>query len=163
MDKHFLLQQIDSAAVTEFRELLANASGGMSFVISCRGGDVNCGFEIIEAIESSPVTVSGIVRREAGSAAAIILQACHDRVMENGSTLHYHYASWRVSLLIYFDKQLMKRNRQSGIAMQERLIEPIVKRTGMTRQDVHKLLLEDRHIGAQEALDRGLVDRIVPS
>ena len=52
-------------------------------------------------------------------------------------------------------------SRQSGIALQERLIAPIVKRTGMTRQDVHKLLLEDHHIGAEEALDRGLVDRIV--
>jgi ATP-dependent protease ClpP protease subunit len=98
---------------------------------------------------------------EACSAAAVILQCAHIRRMTRKATLHYHYGSWRISFMVYFDEKLARLNRQQAIEYQEALILPITTRTGMSNSDVHKLLREDRRLSAQEALERGLIDEII--
>ena len=129
--------------------------------ITSKGGDVNHGLRMIQFIRDSPLAVNATVVTEAGSMAAVILQCCKIRRIMSNATLHYHYASWRISLMVYFDAELAERNRLSGIKLQNDLIEPIKKRLKITEEDVHKLLREDRKMNAQEALARGHIDEIV--
>lgn len=157
------LRQIDVATVKRIEELAEKDFAGESItlLINCKGGDVYAGLKIIKAISRSKTPFIGHVKKEAGSMAAVILQACHERVMESDASLHYHYGSWRVSFLIYFDQKMMKRNTKKAIELQELLIMPIVRRTGMKKRDVHKLLAEDKKFSAEACLQRGLIDRIV--
>lgn len=52
--------------------------------------------------------------------------------MHEAAYLHYHYAHWRVSLLMYFDEELMARNKKSGIGLHEKLFVPVMKKNGMS-------------------------------
>ena len=124
------------------------------------GGSTEIGLKIVDLIEHSPVDIIGVVETGAASMSAIIFEACGKRIMRKKSFLHFHFAHIRVSLLIYYNKKLMERNRQSGIALQERLFAPVAKRTKKSREQLIELFCLDRAIGATEALSRGLADEI---
>lgn len=129
--------------------------------INSNGGDVVHGLHIVDIINKHPAHLRATVEKEAGSMAAIILQCAEVRRMRRTATLHYHYGSWRISFLVYFDKALAASNRKKAREYQKALIEPIVKRVGISEKEVHSLLRQDRRIGAEEALTLGLIDEII--
>lgn len=158
------LRHIDSATTLALEQAICSAHNhnkSVEIVISSKGGDVDEGLRVVKLIVNSPVMVNAIVVGQAGSMAAVILQCASIRRMELSATLHYHYGSWRVSFLAYFDAEMAERNRKKAVAYQHALILPIVARTGMTEKEVHALLREDRKLSAEEALARGLIDEIV--
>jgi ATP-dependent protease ClpP protease subunit len=159
------LRHIDRDSVEALRGATlspqALKKGICDILIESKGGDPNIGFLMMEIIRRSPIPVHATVDKEAGSTAAVILQSCHRRIMHKNAHLRYHYASWRVSFIIYFDEEIAEKNRKKGIDLQHRLILPIMERTGMNEALVHKILREDRPIGAQEALELKLVDEII--
>ncbi len=159
------LRHIDRDSVEMLRKAThsprALEQGVCNILIESKGGDPNIGFLMMEVIRNSPVPVLATVEKEAGSTAAVILQACHRRIMHKNAHLRYHYASWRVSFIIYFDEEIAEKNRKKGIELQNRLILPVRERTGMSEALIHQILREDRPIGAQEALELKLVDEII--
>ena len=159
----FVLRQIDHAAVRNLGKAIdaaAKMHTGLVLQIDCNGGSIDEGFKVIELIEQSPIRIHGRVTKEAGSMAAVILQACHYRVMDMGTSLHYHYGSWRVSFLIYFDEQLMLANKERAITLQRRLIAKMIAKSGMSEKEAHDLLRQDKLMSSEEALVRKLIDEI---
>ena len=130
-------------------------------IIALEGGSTEVGLGIVRLIETSPVPITGIVVQKACSMAAIILQACHTRIMHKGAYLHYHYGGWPVSLLIYFDHELMKENMKAGIALQNALFAPLKNRTNMSDEEIHTLFTREQSVYAEEALSLGLIDKII--
>lgn len=162
----FSIKKIDDETALELEKVLASLAQkkqSCELEVSCKGGDVILGLKMMKLIKESPVTVNATVVGEAGSTAAVILQCCKIRRILEDATLHYHYGSWRVSWLIYYDKDLAERNRLKGMEYQQALIEPIALKAGISDEEVHQLLLEDRKLNAQEALNRRLVDEIIYS
>lgn len=158
------LKQIDSATTFMLDRAVRMAHSKkkqLEILISSRGGDVDEGLRMIEVIKKSNLDVYATVVGEAGSIAAVILQHAKVRRMRSDATLHYHFGSWRVSFMIYFDEKLARANRERGIELQMKLIAPIMERAKMTKQQALDLLKEDRKLTAQEALARGLIDEIV--
>ena len=158
------LRHIDSETTQALERAICSAHShhkSVEIVITSKGGDVDEGLRVVKLIGKSPVIVNATVVCQAGSMAAVILQCANIRRMEHSATLHYHYGSWRVSFLAYFDAEMAERNRRKAVAYQSALILPIVTRTGMTEKEVHALLREDRKLSAPEALARGLIDEIV--
>lgn len=132
----------------------------LEIAINCKGGDVIEGLKMMKFISESGITINGTVCGEAGSMAAVILQCMNVRRMTQGSFLHYHYGSWRISFLAYYDREIAERNHKKAVEYQQALILPIMKRTGMTEEGVHELLREDKRLTATEALSRNLIDEI---
>lgn len=159
------IRHIDQATLSTLEQSLSSCQSrckdACEIEITSKGGDVDVGLRMIRLIRDSQVSVNATVVGEAGSTAAVILQCCKIRRMTKTATLQYHYGSWRVSFLIYFDDEIAERNRVNGVRYQNALIEPIVARTGMSAENAHKLLREARELGSQEALDLGLIDEIV--
>lgn len=159
------LRHIDRDSVEILRRAThsprALKKGACDILIESKGGDPNIGFLMMEVIQHSPVPVLATVEKEAGSTAAVILQTCHRRTMRQNAHLRYHYASWRVSFIIYFDEEIAAKNREKALELQHRLILPIMERSGMNEASVHRILREDKPIGAQEALELKLVDEII--
>ena len=159
----FVLQDIDHETVERLRETIAKAEASESeitLLINSNGGDIKEGLKIVELITHSHALIKGQVIGKAVSMAAVILQACHERSMNETAYLRYHYGSWRVSFRMYFEPEMLQRNIESGIKLQERLILPIAKKTGMSIKRIHDLFREDKRLSAQEALHLGLVDDI---
>ncbi len=161
--QQFVLRQIDHVAVKLLEKAICSAEKKcveLELLINCKGGSIDEGFRIIELIEASPIRIKGQVTKEAASMAAVILQACHYRMMDVGATLHYHYGSWRVSFLIYFDEEVMRANKERATALQRRLIAQIIKKSSMTKKEAHDLLRQDRLMSGEEALERRLIDEL---
>lgn len=161
----FSIHQIDRATTDTLKEglnvIALKGRDTCELEITCRDGEVIDGLKMIQVIKDGPVVANGTMVGDTGSMAAVILQCCRKRRMMSNATLHCHYGHWRVSFLAYFDNAMAARNRQAGIAHQQALIEPISKRLGISDEEVHKLLREDKQMDAEEALARGLIDRIV--
>jgi ATP-dependent protease ClpP protease subunit len=159
------IRQIDQATLSALEQSIdschATCKDACEVKITSKGGDVDVGLRMIRLIKESPVSVNATVVGAAGSTAAVVLQCCKIRRMTKSATLQYHYGSWRVSFLVYFDDEIAERNRVNGTRYQNALIEPIVARTGMSAKNADKLLREARDLGSQEALDLGLIDEIV--
>lgn len=165
--RKFVLTHIDKAVKTadHLRTLieLAKIKGDdiILDLFSLEGGDTDVGLEVIDVINNSPVHITGVVHQKACSMAAIILQACHKRKMHKGAFLDYHYANWRVSLLTYFDHELMARNVEAGVKLQHALFGPVMKSTGMSQEQVHALFRIAQLVYAEKALELNLTDEII--
>ncbi len=82
----------ESALEMELALDLATKAGAdaIMVVIDSPGGSVSAGWDIVKAIQSSPVPVSCIVEGEADSMAFVILQSCSSRAMLPTSRLMIH-------------------------------------------------------------------------
>ena len=129
------IRHLDSAAAEELTHVLSSPAvltrGSCEMEIDSSVGDVNKGLKLIDIIKGSAVPVNATVSGKAGSMAAVILQCCAVRRMSSTATLHYHYGSWRISFLVYFDAEMAVLNRKNGMKYQQALIDPIISRTGM--------------------------------
>lgn len=135
--RRFILTDLDKRTVEHLDALieLAQLKGdGIDMDISGHdGGSSDIGLEITNLLENTRVPITGIVRKNACSMAAIIFQSCATRKMHEAAYLDFHYALAR-HLLTYFDDELMARNKKSGIVLQEKLFAPAMKRNGMERE-----------------------------
>ena len=164
-DSDLCIRHMDSATVDELTQVLNSPEiltrGFCELDIDSVGGDVKNGLKMIELIKGSRAPVNATVSGRAASMAAVILQCCAVRRMRSTATLHYHYGSWRISFLVYFDAEMAALNRTNAVKYQQSLIEPITARTGMSEDSVHSLLREDRKLSATECFERGLIDELI--
>ena len=159
-----ILHKISKILIDDLKSAIARAlknKGEVEIAIDCAGGEVDLGLEIMNLIEASPVRIIGRVTGRAASMAAIILQCCHERQIDERAYLRFHYASWPVSFRMYFEPEMLQKNIDSGKKLQERLIVPIMKSSGMSSVEAHELLRKDKRLPSREALKQFLVDSVL--
>lgn len=133
-------------------------------LISSSGGDVEAGLNIFDLLENYPGKKTGIVFKEAGSMAAIILQACDERIASTHADILIHHISRnRVSLDVVTDTsgKRLEEVRDQMIATQNFLYAILCGRTKKTIEEIKRACSVDKPMLIEEALKFGLVDRIL--
>jgi ATP-dependent protease ClpP protease subunit len=150
-----------ASLVDSFNDFEEMGSPDVEVVISSDGGFVEPGLEIIDLLEGYEGKKTAKVVRIAGSMAAIILQACDQRACEDNATIFVHnlYVE-RVELDQLRDERQRKRLIDDLEKDQERMYRIVMKRSGMSRQEVVEIWKEAPTLNAKEALELNLIDRI---
>ena len=121
--------------------------------INSVGGLVMDGYNIINAIQKTKTPVDTICVGMAASIAAVIFQAGRKRVMADYGILMYHNP---------YSEGTDKKNPLLE-KMKDSLTTIICERSGMSRDDVDKMLDRETYIDANEALQMKLCDSIESS
>ena len=124
----------------------------IQIIMNCSGGDVDHGLAIYDAIRSSPSQVIITVTGLAYSMAAWVLQAADRRYITENSSIMIHDGDGPK------DKWTKKQDIRCRDILLERIRE---KNPDYTLARLQRLLDTDTYLTAKEALELGLVDRIV--
>ena len=142
--------------------LQSKGSPPVEILIDSKGGDIGPGLDIYDAIRLYPGIVTGSVRSQAASIAAIILQACPKRLCaRHGSILIHIVARRQVSLDVLESKPKLERLIADLRERQGRLDQILIARTGKTLRRIQSVCKLDKYMKAEEALEFGLVDEII--
>lgn len=125
--------------------------------INSAGGDISCGFAIINAIEKSKVTVHTIISGQACSMAAMISVIGKKRSiyynsywmnhpLSEGQADYLNFIKDRTAFLIHLD------------AMTEKLLK---KYTKLNKTDLIKISTGELWLSADKCLQKGIVDLII--
>jgi ATP-dependent Clp protease, protease subunit len=133
------------------------------FIINSPGGSVDAGFAIWDQVKMITSPVTTLVTGMAASMGSI-LSLCaekgrrfatpHSRIMIHQPAIHGVITGQAVDLEIHA-KEMLKTH--------EMLIDLYVEKTGQDREKVREALDRDTWLSPEEALDFGLLDKIVAS
>jgi len=161
-----LMGEIDEAAAQQFianMTLLDEGPGGKKqepiiIDIYSIGGDAIAGWAIYDRIRQSPSFVTGRVWGEASSAASFILQACDERHIDEHAALMLHEGSHDAG-------EDHNRNAEAAAAQipiyRKFMIKIFARAMCRSEQFIESFLIIDKYIYAEEALRKGLVDKIL--
>lgn len=122
--------------------------------INSGGGDVMAGQEIYAALrERSDIRIE--IESTAASAASIIAMAGHASISPIGMLMIHN-----VSTIAAGNKQAMKKQAEILDQFDNALASAYIEKTGMTRDEVLKLMDKETWLPAQRALELGFVDEI---
>ncbi len=126
------------------------------------GGDIEVGTCIFDMLRLYPGVITGYVVSYAYSSAAIILQACDYRVGHPSSRLMVHNCSLtRTYSYDEIKKGVIPTKSMSAIAAPQKRIVSILKDvTGLTTQELRKILKQGEIVSAKEAKQMRLLDEI---
>jgi len=147
---------------TVLLELLLAGSPDITVVIDSGGGNVGAGLDVYDLLKNYPGHTTGIVLRRAASMAAVILQACDERIAATHADILIHHISRdNVSLDVLNDAtgQKLAELREGMLKRQNYLYVILAERTKKSVEEISKVCLKDVPMFAQEAMDFGLIDR----
>lgn len=158
--------EVDEDMILYVREALlrltVKGSPSITVLITSRGGSVEVGLDIYDALRLYTGEKTGIVLGFAKSMAVLILQACEKRKCMRHATLLIHHISRReVSLDILRDPIKLKEVRDDLEASQSRLYVILGARTCKTVDVIREECAKERDMTAEEALAFGLVDEVI--
>ena len=137
----------------------AQGSNSVTVNIHCIGGEVFEGNMICNAISALDVPVDANIEGLCASMASIIITRCRSVSMaENAHIMIHAPASFVFGNATQHEKaaKLLRSIEKSSA-------NDLVKRTGKTKEEVSKWFDGDNWFDAQEALDNGIIDTIIPS
>lgn len=150
---------MDHTTVSKVEEHLQKASGAVSVVINSPGGSVYEADEIYHMLrkygESNKVTIEivGI----AASAASYIATASDDVAISPGAQIMIHNAS----VVSRGDYRDMDKTSEILQKINRSIVNVYMLKTGLSEKELLDMMDEETYLGAQEALDKGFVDRIL--
>ena len=143
--------------------LTGRNSPEITLKIASNGGDVDAGLDIYDLLSTYPSKITGVVYAGARSMATIILQACSTRlVCRHSGILIHHIARKRVTLDTLRSKGKLGRVVKQMEEQQKRLYDILSARTGQTVKRIRQVCLQDQDMTAEEAVEFGLADAILP-
>ncbi len=135
----------------------------ITIVINSPGGSVDAGFAVWDQIKSMRSPVCTVVTGMAASMGSV-LALCADkgkryatpnaRIMIHQPSIHGGVQGPATDIAIHAEEI---------VKMREKLVDMYTESTGQPREVIAKALDRDKWMSAQEALDFGLVDKIVES
>lgn len=123
------------------------------------GGDLEINNSLVDAITLSKTPIIGINCGMAASAACFIFLACHKRYTFPNATFLIHQGAGSFSGN-YEDVVAAILNYQRQI---EHLGDYILSRTSISREEFDENFSSDWYINAEEAVERGLCNKIINS
>lgn len=127
--------------------------------IDSNGGSVAAALQMYEAIRHSKVPVRGIVKRRAFSSAAILLQACHQRVAFSSAELLFHDTA--AEIVVSDTQQDIEKKLEQARERLGKFHQIIAKRMGRPIEEAAKFSRSEMRMSAFEALERGLLDDVI--
>lgn len=127
------------------------------------GGESLLGNLMYDLIRLYKGKTTGVVTREAMSMASVILQGCTTRKIYRHAWLHIHTLRTfdNLSLTELSDEEDFKDLMLGLKKGTDIIIENYLGRVKIAREAIRKLMDEDRHMFAAEALAGGFVDEII--
>ncbi len=139
----------------------ARGSPEIEIRLFSNGGSVRAGLDIFDALRRYKGKKTGVVYAYARSMAAVILQACDDRVcLEHAKVLIHHVNAQSVSLDVIDNPKLLAKMRKDMAANQQSLYEILSARTKKRETEIRRVCKRDQDMNADEALKFGLIDTI---
>lgn len=132
--------------------------------IFSNGGDVH-GSQAVAAYIANPANqlqVEARIYGNAASGAMIIASACQTAYIAEGAFALVHKARAVKDGAVVPNEDLPKEERAVIDAMNADQVSLFQKRTGMTPNAIEKLMEQDRDMPADEAVDKGFFDGIIP-
>ena len=136
--------------------------------VDSNGGEID-GFRIVaNAVKTSSAPITGIVIGKAHSAAALLLECCHKRVMLPNSRLLFHplqskaqasVNGYDVHTNIRIAIKGLLQQRKFSRQHQEELDKIVLDRSGISKEKL--MSIEEKELAPKEALELNLVDEIV--
>jgi ATP-dependent protease ClpP protease subunit len=154
-------EEINPATAARFIKNLDSLRGPRPITVrlATEGGDVSCGLAIYQAMaaKSAPVTV--VAAGEISSIGVLILQGGDKRVVSPTTVVMYHAGTVSVGEVA---PEEALRTIDSGIALgdlADNIIFPRVQdKTGMTRKQFDKRVVDSFFLVGQDVVDMGLAD-----
>lgn len=141
----------------------ASADKPITIIMNNGGGYVDHGFAIYDAIKACSCHVTIKVIGSAQSMGSIILQAADHRIMSPNATFMIHYGSTGLqghTKDVYAQVEMVKRQDELMVDIfMEKIKE---KDPTYSRKKFETMINFDKYIHAQEALELGLIDEILP-
>jgi|SRR3989338_9171968 len=130
-----------------FKKAQERGERDINIHLSTPGGRWDPSYVMYEMIHTFPFKTTAVVKQECSSLGILVLQACAHRVMEKDAFLRFHHL---------YGKNFKKRK-----ICEELFILIIVSRTKQNEESVKTWFENDKIFSAQEALDVGLIDKII--
>ena len=125
--------------------------------INSPGGDVSCGFSIINAIEQSKAPVHTIISGQCCSMAALVSVVGKQRYIYYNSYWMNHPLSEGQADYLQFIK-----DRTKFLIHLDKVTDDILKKyTRLTKADLRKISTGELWLAAEECLKKGIVDKII--
>ena len=140
--------------IQKINEIPAGAT--LEVHINSDGGDVIEATTIYNTMMDAPIKTVGIVDGHAYSAAAFILQACDDRIMNPGTTLLVHNA-WTIAIGNAEDLRAAADDLDKLMESNRKLF---LEKCTLNEEELIALLAEDKILTPEDALGYGFIDRI---
>jgi len=137
-----------------------NPEKDISLYINSPGGSVSAGLAIYDTMQYIKPDVSTYCVGQAASMAAVLLAAGTKgkrTVLPNSRVLIHQ--PWLSGL--QGQQSDIEIHAKDMFFMRDRLDEILAYHTGKTKEDVHRDTERDRILGSQEAVDYGIVDRVM--
>jgi len=142
--------------------LMAVGSPPIKVLITSNGGSVFVGLAIYDLLRTYSGKSTGCIFGFAKSMGVIILQGCDERLCARHSLATIHHVSQReVNLDVLRDEERLTKVREELEADQARLYKILSDRTGRSEEEVRVKCEVGRDLSSEEALEFGLIDKIV--
>lgn len=152
---------LESTAPADIRTALSGLEDGeeLTLEINSGGGVVWAGFEIYSLLRQSGRQCVAEVQSLAGSAASTILQGCSVRRMSPVAQVMIHNPAIRVA----GNAAVLEQAHQLLDATRESILNAYELRCGAkcSREELGRMMDEERWMSAQEAIEHGLADEIM--
>lgn len=131
-------------------------------LITSKGGSVDYGLDIYDALRLYPGKKTGIVHGYAMSMGSLILQACDTRLCtEHAHVLIHHISRRSVSLDTMRSRKKIEEEKQELEAQQQCLYKILSARTNKSIAEIRRCCVRDTPMTAKEALEFGLIDKVI--
>ncbi len=143
---------------------LNKTKGKITVYLNSPGGCVYSGMAIFDMFRCSKNKITIKVCGIAMSMGAVILQAGHERIITKNSRIMVHVGQTAFGLDHVNNVKKAMEDCEKIDSMVEDIFLEVVKRKKpkMTKVVLHKEMMEfDRYFSAEEALDWGLVDKVI--
>jgi len=150
--------QIDGEQVASEIRLLENEVELIKIKINSGGGSIISGFSIISAILNSKATIYTYNEGIAASMAGVILLTGDSVFMNDFAQIMLHEPSiWGETIDTTKDEKV----KASLQALKDSLSMIITNRTGISKEEVDKILKDETWFNSKQAKRRGFIDEIV--
>jgi len=146
---------------------LNQKEGEIFLQMNGNGGSFSGAKKIFDNILLSPNPVTGVVAGDAFSSIAVVLQACRKKYATKYSRVHIHHVAYPISFNLKPNDNIVELKEIVSIELNrlkkddEILIEILSATMKMEKENVKKMLDEDRTLSASEALELLLIDEII--
>lgn len=162
----YLYGRIDfDSAVPFFRDLARLAARGspdIEICIDSEGGEADNGQTIYELIRDYGGHVTGVVRSDAASAAAMILQACDTRQAMQNARILIHEPTQTLNFHELGDREMLVEVRNNLMRIREAHARIFSDRSRKATSEIMNQFSKGEYMTTEEALAFGLIDEVVP-